>query len=387
MAKKVKLVDELDNEVELDGYATKKDIEEIPAQNVIYTFGSKDATGTFKSASESNKSVFVELGFRPTYVKVILPFSNGDTTAIYDESVSTTTSTWTIPMEGRTYTITLSDDVNVDAETGIIKIEDNGFWFHSHAANTLNVECTYQAKVSGKEQVNVKQKMAELDENKVDKEEGKGLFSGSYEDLTDKPTIPEATRIIDDKFETYYDFYKWARDFWKEIKPNTVVNCIVSGIVFTSDVFKAQTYTFVFSKDDSSKGTILGTTHGNNVVDIVCASVGSMISDFVKVPTDFQVKQNEYSFNDDNMNVRSTLYESGNVCILQGVVTAYGTGMFETFTLPFNTAGADRIVLSTQFNIYAMLLNNGQFVVEVYGNDEGEVEPEGNEFSVVFFKK
>lgn len=31
-----------------------------------------------------------------------------------------------------------------------------------------------------------------LNENKVDKETGKGLFSGSYTDLTDKPTIPAA---------------------------------------------------------------------------------------------------------------------------------------------------------------------------------------------------
>lgn len=37
---------------------------------------------------------------------------------------------------------------------------------------------------------------AKLD-NKVDKVEGKGLFSGSYNDLTDKPTIPTLDGVAD----------------------------------------------------------------------------------------------------------------------------------------------------------------------------------------------
>ena len=37
---------------------------------------------------------------------------------------------------------------------------------------------------------NVQDAITELDTNKVDKENGKGLFSGSYTDLTNKPTIP-----------------------------------------------------------------------------------------------------------------------------------------------------------------------------------------------------
>ena len=38
--------------------------------------------------------------------------------------------------------------------------------------------------------------------NKVDKEEGKGLFSGSYNDLTDKPSIPSKVTDLTD----YSDF-------------------------------------------------------------------------------------------------------------------------------------------------------------------------------------
>ena len=40
---------------------------------------------------------------------------------------------------------------------------------------------------------NVQDAITELDTNKVDKETGKGLFSGSYTDLTNKPSIPSKT--------------------------------------------------------------------------------------------------------------------------------------------------------------------------------------------------
>ena len=39
----------------------------------------------------------------------------------------------------------------------------------------------------------IQNEIGELGENKVDKEPGKDLFSGSYEDLTNKPTIPSLT--------------------------------------------------------------------------------------------------------------------------------------------------------------------------------------------------
>ena len=101
------------------------------------------ADGTFTTGGTQYAKVEVVCGFRPSYIKVILPFSNGDTTAIYDESVSTTTSTWTIPMEGRTYTIDLG---SVTGETGITDITDTGFKFRCNAANTRNVACTYEAR-------------------------------------------------------------------------------------------------------------------------------------------------------------------------------------------------------------------------------------------------
>ena len=99
--------------------------------------------GTFTTGSAQYQKVEVNCGFKPTYIKVILPFSNGNTTAIYDASVSTTTSTWEIPMEHRTYTITLGSDTG---ETGITDITNTGFKFRCNAPNTRNVECTFEAK-------------------------------------------------------------------------------------------------------------------------------------------------------------------------------------------------------------------------------------------------
>ena len=101
-----------------------------------------NTSGTFTTGANQYDKVEVNCGFRPTYVKVILPFSNGDTTAIYDASVSTTTSTWTIPMESRTYTIDLG---SVTGETGITDITDTGFKFRCNAANTRNIQCTFEA--------------------------------------------------------------------------------------------------------------------------------------------------------------------------------------------------------------------------------------------------
>ena len=99
-------------------------------------------TGTFTTGSNQYEKVEVVVGFKPTYIKVILPFSNGDTTAIYDASISTTTSTWTIPMEHRTYTIDIG---SVTGETGITDITNTGFKFRCNAPNTRNVLCTYEA--------------------------------------------------------------------------------------------------------------------------------------------------------------------------------------------------------------------------------------------------
>lgn len=99
--------------------------------------------GTFTTGSMQYQKVDVYCGFKPTYIKVILPFSNGDTTAIYDASVSTTQSTWTIPMEHRTYTIDIG---SVTGETGITDITNTGFKFRCNAPNTRNVECTFEAK-------------------------------------------------------------------------------------------------------------------------------------------------------------------------------------------------------------------------------------------------
>lgn len=103
-------------------------------------------SGTFTTGSTQYAKVEVNCGFRPTYISVILPFRSGDTTAVYDADVSTTTSTWTIPQEHNTYTIQLGSETG---ETGITDITDTGFKFRCNAANTRNVQCTYSASVGG----------------------------------------------------------------------------------------------------------------------------------------------------------------------------------------------------------------------------------------------
>lgn len=104
--------------------------------------GETTISGTFTTGSTQYEKVIVDCGFKPTSISVILPFSNGDTYAEYDETISTTTSTWEIPMESRTYTITLGSETG---ESGITDILDNGFKFRCNASNTRNVNCTFEA--------------------------------------------------------------------------------------------------------------------------------------------------------------------------------------------------------------------------------------------------
>lgn len=104
-------------------------------------------TGSFTTGSTQYEKIEVVCGFKPDYIRVELPFSASNVTvATYDASVSTTTSTWYIPGESRTYTITLG---SATGETGITDITDTGFKFRCNAGNTRNVQCTYSASVGG----------------------------------------------------------------------------------------------------------------------------------------------------------------------------------------------------------------------------------------------
>lgn len=98
--------------------------------------------GSFVSGAYSQSRVYVDCGFTPTSINIILPFSNGNTYASYNSQESTTTSSWYIPMESRTYTITLGTGTG---ETGIALINDKGFTFRVNGRNTLNVNCTFEA--------------------------------------------------------------------------------------------------------------------------------------------------------------------------------------------------------------------------------------------------
>lgn len=46
----------------------------------------------------------------------------------------------------------------------------------------------------------VLKKLAKLLHNKVNKEAGKGLFSGDYEDLENKPTIPSVEGLASEEY-------------------------------------------------------------------------------------------------------------------------------------------------------------------------------------------
>lgn len=118
----------------------------IDVMNKLNSGVADSDSGTFTTGNAQYVKVEVNCGFRPTYIQVILPFSNGDTYATYDADVSTTTSTWEIPMEHNTYTITLGSETG---ETGITDITNTGFKFRCNAANTRNVQCTYSASISG----------------------------------------------------------------------------------------------------------------------------------------------------------------------------------------------------------------------------------------------
>ena len=107
-------------------------------------------SGTFTTGTQQYEKVEVNCGFRPTYISVILPFQSGDTTAVYDASISTTRSTWTIPQEHNTYTIQLGSETG---ETGITDITNTGFKFRCNAPNTRNVQCTFSASISGQKYI------------------------------------------------------------------------------------------------------------------------------------------------------------------------------------------------------------------------------------------
>ena len=103
-------------------------------------------SGTFVSGTHQYEKVPVICGFKPDYVRVDFSLPGGATYAIYDSSVSTTTSHWIIPGEGNDYTIVLGSETG---ESGISDITDNGFKFRVNAGNTFEKTCTYTARVGG----------------------------------------------------------------------------------------------------------------------------------------------------------------------------------------------------------------------------------------------
>ena len=103
----------------------------------------KHKSGTFITSPDENGRVTVEVGFKPEFLKVTLPFDSGDIYAVYDSLTFKDKTYWWIPMESSTRFYTIPDIG--DGETGIVEITDTGFVFRSHAENTRNVNCTYEA--------------------------------------------------------------------------------------------------------------------------------------------------------------------------------------------------------------------------------------------------
>lgn len=103
----------------------------------------KHKSGTFITSPYENGRVTVEVGFKPDALKVTLPFSNGDTYAVYNSTTFKDKTYWWIPMENSTRFYNIPD--TGDGETGIVEITDTGFVFRSYAGNTCGVECTYEA--------------------------------------------------------------------------------------------------------------------------------------------------------------------------------------------------------------------------------------------------
>lgn len=101
--------------------------------------GEEIISGEFTSAGTRMGTVHIDLGFKPKILFVMLPFSNGPTWATYLEEMNDY-SLWTIPQENNGYKITFNLEYG---ETGISKIDDNGFTFRSNADNTLNKNCVY----------------------------------------------------------------------------------------------------------------------------------------------------------------------------------------------------------------------------------------------------
>ena len=99
--------------------------------------------GNFVSADSQYGKVTVDLGFKPDFVCVTLPFDNGNTHAIYMNSNGYEQSYWDLrPVESPVYWIELGSSTG---ETGICEINNNGFVFRSNAANTRNKKCKYIA--------------------------------------------------------------------------------------------------------------------------------------------------------------------------------------------------------------------------------------------------
>lgn len=108
--------------------------------------GSTDnVSGTFVTASEMYGIVDIDIGFKPDFIIVSLPFDGVDTTSYWWSGASwgDNYAFWNLfPAEANIYYLALDRG---SGETGIQAINDNGFSFMSNSPNTQGVTCNYIA--------------------------------------------------------------------------------------------------------------------------------------------------------------------------------------------------------------------------------------------------
>lgn len=179
------------------------------------------------------------------------------------------------------YTFTIS---NLSGKTGLqIAVNDiifySTYYYIVSAVNSTTVDCSTRVSIKGSDasvtivtsweqnlsDVKVpSEKLAKNSlDNKVDKENGKGLFSGSYTDLSNKPSIPSSSSDLND-----------GSDLIK--KSNTTGLIKNNGTIDTNSYLTSSAITGMLTTSDIAND--LTTTVSGKVLD---ARQGKALADLI----------------------------------------------------------------------------------------------------------
>ena len=195
---------------------------------------------------------------------------------------STVWNTSTAPTYANSkYTFTIS---NLSGKTGLeIAVNDiifySTYYYIVSAVNSTTVDCSTRVSIKGSDasvtivtsweqnlsDVKVpSEKLAKNSlDNKVDKENGKGLFSGSYTDLSNKPSIPSSSSDLSD-----------GSDLIK--KSNTTGLIKNNGTIDTNSYLTSSAITGMLTTSDIAND--LTTTVSGKVLD---ARQGKALADLI----------------------------------------------------------------------------------------------------------